>query len=87
MFFSHLRHTWHYSPYVYLIYLRHLQHALIYTVFDGIFEKLQVSAFQNFLWIEKSLNIKKVMGKDVCVCFFPIFDIFDIHSITALMCI
>ena len=33
------------------------------------------------------LNIKKVMSKDVCVCSFPIFDIFDIHSITALICI
>ena len=29
-------------------YLRHLQHALIYTVFDGMVEKPSVSAFQNF---------------------------------------
>ena len=44
-------------------------------------EKHQVSAFQNFLWIENQLNIKKVMNRNVCVCSFPIF---DIHSITAL---
>ena len=45
--------------------------------------KLLVSAFQNFWQIENQLNIKKVMSKDVCVCSFPIFDIFDIHCITA----
>ena len=27
-----------------------------------------------------------IMSKNVCVCSFPIFDIFDIHSITALKC-
>ena len=27
------------------------------------------------------------MSQNVCVCSFPIFDIFDIHSITALRCI
>ena len=68
-------------------YLQHLQHALIYTVFHGMVGKLLVSDFQNFLWIENWLNIKKVMSKDVCVCSFPIFDIFDIHCITALRCI
>ena len=56
-------------------------------VFDNMVEKLWVSASQNFLWIENQLNIKKLMSKDVCVCSFPIFDIFDIHSITALICI
>ena len=55
---------------MYLIYLRH---ALIYTVFDGMVEKLYVSASQNFLQIENWLNIKKVMSKTVCVCSFPIF--------------
>ena len=30
---------------------------------------------------------KVVLSKNVCVCSFPILDIFDIHSITALMCI
>ena len=49
-----------------------------------MFENLSVSAFQNFLWIEHQLNIKKVMSKNVCVCYFAIF---DIHSITALRCI
>ena len=69
---------------MYLIYLPHLRHALLYTVFDGMVEKLEVSASQNFLQIENQLNIKKVMSKTVCICSFPIFDIFDIHSITAL---
>ena len=40
-----------------------------YIVFDGIFEKPSVSAFQNFFWIENWLNIKKVMGKHVWMCF------------------
>ena len=68
-------------------YLWHLRHAFIYTVFDGMVGKLLVSAFQNLLQIENQLNIKKVMSKDVCVCSFPIFDVFDIHCITALHCI
>ena len=37
--------------------------------------------------IENPLSIKEVMSQNVCVCSFPIFDIFDIHSITALRCI
>ena len=36
-----------------------------YQVFDGMVEKLLVSAFQNFLQIENQLNIKKVMGRNV----------------------
>ena len=50
-------------------------------------EKFRVSAFQNFLRIENRLNVKKVMSKNVDVCSFPIFDIFNIDSITALRCI
>ena len=30
---------------------------------------------------------KMVLSKNVCVCSFPIFDIFDIDSITALRCV
>ena len=60
-----LRHTCHYSPKVYLIYLPHLRHALIYTVFDGMVGKPYVSAFQNFFRIENPLNIKQVMSKNV----------------------
>ena len=59
----------------------------MYTVFDGMIEKLSVSGFQNILWIENQLNIKKVISKNVCVCSFPIFDVFNIHNITALRCI
>ena len=32
-------------------------------------EKPSVSAFQNFLWIENRLNIKKVIGRNVWMCF------------------
>ena len=49
-------------------------------------EKPEVSAFQNFFQIENLLSIKEVMSQNVCVCSFPILDIFDIHSITPLMC-
>ena len=68
-------------------YLQHLQHALIYTVFDGMVKKPLVSASQNFLQIENRLIIKKDMSRNVCICSFLIFEIFDIHSITALRCI
>ena len=36
-----------------------------YIVFDGMVEKPLVSAFQNFLWIENWLNIKKVIWRNV----------------------
>ena len=36
---------------------------------DGMVEKASVSAFQNFLQIENWLNIKKVIGKNVWMCF------------------
>ena len=40
----------------------------IYSI-KGMFKKPLVSAFQNFLWIENRLNIKKVMVKNVWMCF------------------
>ena len=66
--------------------LQHLQHALTYIGFDGTVGKLLVSAFQNFFQIENPLSIKEVMSQNVCVCSFPIFDVSDINSITALRC-
>ena len=36
---------------------------------DGMVEKPSVSVFQNFLQIENWLNIKKVMGRNVWICF------------------
>ena len=36
---------------------------------DGMVEKPSVSAFQNFFRIENWLNIKKVMGRNVWMCF------------------
>ena len=43
-------------------------------------------SFPNFFRIENLLSIKEVMSQNVCVCSFPIFNIFDIHSITPHMC-
>ena len=40
----------------------------IYSI-DGMVEKPSVLAFQNFLWIENRLNIKKVMDRNVWMCF------------------
>ena len=40
----------------------------IYSI-DGMVEKPSVSTFQNFLRIENWLNIKKVMGRNVWMCF------------------
>ena len=42
---------------------------LTYIVFDGMVEKPLVSAFQNSLWIENQLNIKKVIGGNVWIFF------------------
>ena len=39
----------------------------IYSI-DGMVEKPSVSSFQNFLWIENQLNIKKVMGQECVGC-------------------
>ena len=40
----------------------------IYSI-NGMVEKPSVSAFQNFLQIENWLNIKKVMDRNVWMCF------------------
>ena len=40
----------------------------IYSI-DGVVEKLSVSAFQNFLQIENWLNFKKVMDRNMWMCF------------------
>ena len=39
--------------------------------------KPKVSVFQNFFRIENPLNIKEVMGKNVCVIFWTSFEAFD----------
>ena len=43
--------------------------VLTYKVFDSIVEKPSVSPFQNFFLIENRLNIKKVMSRNVWMCF------------------
>ena len=45
-----------------------------------------VSAFQNFLRIENPLNIKKVMGRNVWMCFDSNIDSLDKHSIQCIAC-
>ena len=45
-------------------------------------EKPLVSAFQNFLQIENRLNIKKVMGKNMWMCFC--IDSVDIDNIECI---
>ena len=51
---------------------------------DGMVEKPSVSAFQNFLRIENWLNIKKVMGRNVWMCFDSSIDSLDKHSIQCI---
>ena len=48
--------------------------------------KSPVSAFQNFLWIENQLIIKKVMGRNVWMCFDRSIDSLDKHSIQCIAC-
>ena len=74
--------------------------VLTYIVFNGMVEKPLVSAFQNFLWLENQLYIKKVMGRNVLMCFvstaltyialnaleilMPYVDSVDIYSIECI---
>ena len=49
-------------------------------------EKPRVSAFQNFLQIENPLDIKKVKGRNVWMCFDSNIDSLDKHSIQCITC-
>ena len=53
---------------------------------DGMVEKPWVSAFQNFLRIDNPLNIKKVMGRNVWMCFDSSINSLDKHSIQCIAC-
>ena len=53
---------------------------------DGMVEKFWVSAFQNFLRIENPLNIKKVIGRNVWMCFASSINSLDKHSIQCIVC-
>ena len=53
---------------------------------DGMVEKPWISAFQNFLRIENPLNIKKVMGRNVWMCFDSSINSLDKHSIQCIAC-
>ena len=41
---------------------------------------------KTFLWIENPLNIKKVMGRNVWMCFDSSIDSLDKHSIQCIAC-
>ena len=49
-------------------------------------EKPSVSVFQNFLQIENQLNIKKVMGRNVWMCFDSSIDSLNKHNIQCIAC-
>ena len=49
-------------------------------------EKPSVSAFQNFFRIENQLNIKKVMGMNVWMCFDSSINSLNKHSIQCIAC-
>ena len=57
----------------------------IYSI-DSMVEKPSVSASQNFLRIENQLNIKKVMYRNVWMCFDSSIDSLDKHSIQCIAC-
>ena len=59
--------------------------STMYSI-DGMVEKPWVSAFQNFLRIENPLNIKKVMGRNVWMCFDSSINSLDKHSIQCIAC-
>ena len=44
-------------------------------------EKPSVSAFQNFLWIENWLNIEKIMGRNVWMCFVLTASTYALHAL------
>ena len=68
-------------------YLWHLRHGLIYTILDGMVKKPLVSVFQNFFQIENQLNIKKVVSKNVYVCFLGGLSLHLNHLIAPVMTI
>ena len=57
-----------------------------YIVFDGMVEKSLVSAFQNLFPIENWLNINKVMGRNVWMCFDSSIDSLNKHNIQCIAC-
>ena len=59
----------------------------IYRI-DGMVKKSLVSAFQNILWIENRLNIKKVIGRNVWMCFVLTASTYSIECIACFdLCI
>ena len=57
----------------------------IYSI-DCMVEKSSVSAFQNFFQIENRLNIKKVMGRNMWMCFDSSINSLNKHSIQCIEC-
>ena len=63
----------------------HINSIDIYSI-DGMVEKPSVSTFQSFFWIENHVNIKKVMGRYVWMCFDSSIDSLDKHCIQYIAC-
>ena len=58
------------------------------VMLTGMVEKPSVSAFQNFFQIENGLNIKKVMGRNVWMCFVSTASTYSIECIACFdLCI
>ena len=68
-----------------MLFMSETSEIIIIFNIHRIWKALSLS-FPKLFRIENPLSIKEVMSQNVCVCSFPIFDIFDIHSITPLMC-
>ena len=60
--------------------LRLVSTVSTYIGFDGMVEKPWFSAFQNFFRIENPLNIKKVMGRNMCTCICILYRLYR-HNI------
>ena len=60
--------------------LRFVSTVSTYTVFDGMVGKPWFSAFQNFFRIANPLNIKKVMGRNMCACICILYRLYR-HNI------
>ena len=62
------------------MYVRDVKDGTVYL------ESPKSQLSKTFFGLKIRLSIKEVMNQNVCVCSFPIFDISDIHSITAVRC-
>ena len=60
--------------------------VLTYVVLMVWLKSPQPQLSKTFFWIENWLNIKKVMGRNVWMCFESSIDSLDKHSIQCITC-